>query len=246
MSMIWQLLDHLPWKYWGPVIKARRRSGGGRAFRKRNVGRNSYVDPSVQIFGWEHVTVGENASLSEGSWLNASAREGGNDRIVIGNFCHIGRRNFFSTGGLIHIKDFGLTGLDCHFLGCGHNIESPMIPYSASGLSAGAPIEVGVNCWLTTSVTVLEGVQIGFGSVIGARSVVTECVPPFSIAIGNPCNVVKRFDFRGNRWIAAEEFRDELAAFMPKEAEYLAELRRNRESLRPALHASGSRFGWLR
>jgi acetyltransferase-like isoleucine patch superfamily enzyme len=222
MSMTWKLLANLSWKYWGPVIKARCRSGGAKAFRKRKVGKNSYVDPSVQIFGWEHVTVGANAALSEGSWLNASARDGGYHRIIIGDFCHIGRRNYFCTGGLIHIKDFGFTGLDCHFLGCGHNIDSPMIPYAASGLSTGAPIEIGVNCWLTTSVTVLEGVHIGCGSVIGARSLVTDRVPRFSIAIGNPCGVVKRVDFKNNRWIAAQQFTDELAGFMPKEEEYLA------------------------
>jgi len=246
MSMMWRLLDRLPWKYWGCLVRARFRGGDAHAFRKRNVGNYTYVDPSVQIFGWEHVTLGESSILSEGCWLNASVRDGRPDRIIIGDFCHIGRRNYFSTGGQIHVKDFGFTGIDCHFLGCGHNVESPMIPYLVSGLSDGAAIEIGVNCWLTTSVTVLEGVVIGFGSVIGARALVVENVPPFSLALGTPCRVVKRFDFKNNRWIAAEHFTDELAGFMPTEVEYLGHLRQGAKSLRPALHASSTRFGWLR
>jgi acetyltransferase-like isoleucine patch superfamily enzyme len=227
-------------------MRARWWSGGTNDFRKRNVGVYSYVDPSVQIFGWRHVTVGKHSAVSEDSWLNASARDGENDRIVIGDFCYIGRRNYFSTGGLIHIKDFGFTGIDCHFLGSGHNVESPMIPYISSGLSSGAPIQVGVNCWLTTSVTVLEGVEIGCGSVVGARSVVTGSLPPFSISIGNPCRTIKRFDFKNHVWVPAHLFSEDFLAYMPSEAEYLAELRRTWDALGPQLHASSSRFGWIR
>lgn len=237
----------LPWKLWGPALRLRWRGGDCGAFRKRNVGESSYVDPTVQIFGWENVTVGKFAAISEGTLLNASARgTAGNDRITIGDYAHIGRRNYFSTGGYIEIKDFGFTGIDCHFLGCGHNVDSPMIPYVASGLSPGAPIELGINSWLTTSVTVLEGVTIGHGSVVGARSVVTGNIAPFSMAVGNPCKVTKRFDFKANRWVGAEDFKDGLSAYMPTESEYRAVLAKNWESVRPALHAASTRFGWLR
>jgi acetyltransferase-like isoleucine patch superfamily enzyme len=246
MSLIWAVLERLPWKQWGPLIRMRSRSIDVRAFRRKNVGQHSYVDPSVQVFGWENVTVGKCTAVSEGVWLNASVRDGRPDRIVIGDFCHIGRRNYFSTGGSIEIRDFGFTGIDCHFLGCGHNMDSPMTPYVVSGLTAGASIELGVNCWLTTSVTVLEGVRIGCGSVIGARSVVTDDIPPFSIAVGNPCKVVKRFDFKNNRWVPAQQLSDELARFMPQEDEYLQRLRAANDGLRPALHSSSPRFGWLR
>ena len=246
MSVMWRALDRIPWKLWGPLMRMRWRSTDAAAFRKRNVGGNSYVDPSVQIFGWQNVTVGKCTAVSEDVWLNASVRGAQHDRIVIGDFCHIGRRNYFSTGGLIHIEDFGFTGLDCHFLGCAHNMDSPLIPYLASGLTAGAPIELGVNCWLTTAVTVLEGVRIGRGSVIGARSVVTGSIPPFSIAVGNPCRVVKRFDFKNHRWVAAGQFDAELEKFAPAEEEYRSELVRAFGSLRPALHASSARFGWLK
>ncbi len=222
------------------------RAGRLHEFRKHNVGSYSYVDPSVQIFGWESVTVGKSSVLSEGVWLNASRRGCLNDRIVIGNNCHIGRRNYFSTGGLIEVRDFGFTGIDCHLLGCSHNAGDPFTPYVVSGLTDGAPIVLGVNAWLTTSVTVLEGVHIGCGSIVGARSVVRKSIPPFSVAAGNPCNVVKRFDFKNNKWLAADSYLDELDAFMPRESEYLERLRERQYPALPALHASSTRFGWLR
>jgi acetyltransferase-like isoleucine patch superfamily enzyme len=247
-SRKWRMLFELPWKYWGPVLELRNVMSGSsvRRFRKRNVGKSSYVDPSVQIFGWEQVSMGDNSVLSEGTWLNANSRNGHKDHIVIGNYCHIGRRNYFSSGESIVVKDFAFTGLDCHFLGCGHKIDSPLLPYISTGLTAGAPIEIGINCWLTTAVTVLEGVRIGHGSVVGTRSVVVEDLPPFSLAIGSPCRVVKRFDFRSNTWIAAADFTEAHRGYMPTESEYLTALLESGSGLMPSLHASSGRFGWLR
>ena len=49
--------------------------------------------------------------------------------------------------------------------------------------------------WIGQNVTVMPGVSIGDGAIIGANSVVASDIPPYSIAVGNPCRVVKmRFD----------------------------------------------------
>lgn len=241
-----RLYDLLPWQFTGIVFRMVTLSVGKvRKFRMSKVGENSYIDPTVQIIGWENISIGCNTTISEESWLNVNYRDKLNDQIIIGNNCHIGRRNFFSSGPLIRIKDYGFTGLDCHFLGCGHNIESPLTPYIASGLSIGGCIEIGVNCWLATSVTVMQNVKIGHGTVVGARSVVTRDLPPFSIAVGNPCRVVKRFDFINKKWIKVEMWNESLEKAMPDEDEYLAQLVKQYQKLQPSLIASSRRFGWL-
>lgn len=55
----------------------------------------------------------------------------------------------------------------------------------------GAPITIGDNCWIAGNVTVLPGVTIGEGCVIGAGSVVTRDIPANSLAVGNPCRVLR-------------------------------------------------------
>ncbi|MDE6407021.1 MAG: hypothetical protein K2K48_06295 [Anaeroplasmataceae bacterium] len=53
------------------------------------------------------------------------------------------------------------------------------------------PVIIGDKTWLGANVTVLPGVTIGEGAVIGAGSVVTKDIPPYTVAVGNPCKVVK-------------------------------------------------------
>ena len=56
----------------------------------------------------------------------------------------------------------------------------------------GAPITIGDNCWIAGNVTVCGGVTIGTGCVIGAGSVVTRDIPENSLAVGNPCRVIRK------------------------------------------------------
>jgi lipopolysaccharide O-acetyltransferase len=52
-------------------------------------------------------------------------------------------------------------------------------------------VKICKNAWLGEFVSVLPGVTIGEGSIIGTMSVVTKDIPPYSIAAGNPCKVIK-------------------------------------------------------
>lgn len=56
------------------------------------------------------------------------------------------------------------------------------------------PIKIGNGCWLGGGVIVLPGVCIGDGSVIGAGSVVTKDIPKNSLAVGNPCRVIRKIN----------------------------------------------------
>ena len=56
------------------------------------------------------------------------------------------------------------------------------------------PIIIGNGCWLGGGVIVLPGVTIGDGCVIGGGSVVTKDIPPNSLAVGNPCRVIRKIN----------------------------------------------------
>ncbi len=65
------------------------------------------------------------------------------------------------------------------------------------------------NCWIGGSVTVCAGVTIGEGCVIGAGSVVTRDIPPNSLAVGNPCRVLRQITEADSLAAHAEWFAEE-------------------------------------
>ena len=67
-------------------------------------------------------------------------------------------------------------------------------PRRIEGVTPARPIRIGRNVWIGFDACVLPGVNIGEGSVIGARSVVAEDVPPFCVAVGNPARIIRQLD----------------------------------------------------
>lgn len=61
----------------------------------------------------------------------------------------------------------------------------------AAGLEYTHPVTIGDNVWICAGAIVLPGVTIGSNSVIGAGSVVTKDIPANSLAVGNPCKVIR-------------------------------------------------------
>jgi maltose O-acetyltransferase len=60
-----------------------------------------------------------------------------------------------------------------------------------AGLEYTHPVNIGDNVWICAGALILPGVTIGANSVIGAGSVVTKDIPPDSLAVGNPCKVIR-------------------------------------------------------
>lgn len=62
------------------------------------------------------------------------------------------------------------------------------------------PVVIEDNVWLGEFVSVLPGVTIGKGTIIGANSVVSKSLPPYVIAVGTPAKPIKKFNFETNKW----------------------------------------------
>lgn len=160
---------------------------------------NSYISPNVHFLGRKNILIGKNTVISDNTWFNVNNRSNV-EKIFIGDNSYIGKNNFFSSGASISIGSYVMTGINCCFLGADHKIDNPLVPYISTGVTDNKSICLGDNVWLGANVTIVGDVEIGRGSIIGANSLVTKNIPEFSIAIGNPAVVIKRFDFNKNKW----------------------------------------------
>lgn len=62
------------------------------------------------------------------------------------------------------------------------------------------PVIIAEDVWIGEFVAVLPGVTIGKGSIVGAMSVVSKDIPPYSIAVGSPAKVIKQYNFTTEKW----------------------------------------------
>lgn len=103
--------------------------------------------------------------------------------------------NFYSNhnlvildGAKVEIGDNVFIAPNCCITTAGHSIN---IDERNRGLEYAYPIKIGNNVWIGAGVNILPGVIIGDNVTIGAGSVVNKSIPANSIAVGNPCKVIK-------------------------------------------------------
>ena len=111
-----------------------------------------------------------------------------------GNHIKVGK-NFFANYNCTFLDVAAITFGDNCLLGPNVSIYTaghPVHPLSRnSRYEYGIAVTVGNDVWLGGCTVICPGVTIGDGCVIGAGSVVTKDIPPYSIAAGNPCRVIR-------------------------------------------------------
>ena len=119
--------------------------------------------------------------------------------ISIGRNVYIGLNCTFVDNNLITIGDNTLIGSGVNISTASHPLQADERIMQDSGRLLGyrttsAPVHIGKNAWIGTGVTIISGVSIGDNTTIGAGSVVIKDIPPNSVAVGNPCRVVKNLE----------------------------------------------------
>ncbi len=109
--------------------------------------------------------------------------------VTIGKNCFIQQCcTFFGRGG-ITIGDGVFIGPKVNLITINHDPD----PDNRSA-TYGRPIVIEDKVWIGINSTVLPGVRIGYGAIIGAGSVVTKDVPAMTIAAGNPARIIKKIE----------------------------------------------------
>lgn len=113
-----------------------------------------------------------------------------NDKLIIGKFCAIAKGVEFVMNGANH-RMCSVTTYPFNIMGHGWEKATP----SMKDLPLKGNTVVGNDVWIGQNVTIMPGVHIGDGAIIGANSVVAKDVLPYHIVAGNPIQVIrKRFD----------------------------------------------------
>ena len=106
------------------------------------------------------------------------------DHVYIGNNCHLSIDD-------LSIDDYTLLASGISIIGGDHVFDVPGKPIRTTGRAERKGVVIGKDCWIGHGSIILDGVQIGEGSIIAAGSIVTKNVEPYSIYAGMPAKKIK-------------------------------------------------------
>lgn len=129
----------------------------------------SEIDETFGLFPPFYTDCGKNIKIGKNVFINACCR--------------------FQDQGGIEIGDGALIGHNTTIATLNHDFD----PAKRQNLTPSS-VKIGKNVWIGSDCTILPGVEIGDGAIIGAGSVVTKTVPANTISVGNPARVIKKIE----------------------------------------------------
>lgn len=167
----------------------------------------SHIQKLLRVDGKENISIYKGVVIQKLTWIAAvpltkeekchlSIGEG----TIIGHFNHI-----FATGE-IEIGKNVLTADRVFIADNQHEFENINIPIHSQGIKQLNKITIGDGSWIGENVCIL-GANVGKNCVIGANSVVTKDIPDYSVAVGSPARVIKKFDFEANNWVSLKKLK---------------------------------------
>ena len=182
---------------------------GPHSRRGRNFG--SFGEGSIVCFPWstifnEHyVHIGRDTMIGPDCSISAGMVPGQKcltERVVtIGDRCLIGKGSGIVGHFSIEIGDDVWTGHHVYITDQNHDYRDVSSPIGRQSMPE-KPVRIGSGSWIGFGSVILPGADIGEHVVIGANSVVSGHVPAFSVAVGAPARVIRRWD--GHEWTDVE------------------------------------------
>jgi acetyltransferase-like isoleucine patch superfamily enzyme len=150
------------------------------------------------------IKIGNSVQIRKDTWLNVPAEAGDGLKIVIDDQCVIGARTVISAKNLIHIERDVMFGTSVLVMDHNHAYEDIRVPIKNQGTTRGGIIRIEQGCWIGQGAAIVcnEGeLVIGRNSVVGANSLITRSFPPYSVILGNPARLARKYDLVKNAWV---------------------------------------------
>ncbi len=186
--------------FWYPILNIKNR------FIFGSYGKDVYIERGVIINRPRFVHIGNHVRIKRNTSINLhpiNKKENGillyiGDNVIISESC------FISACNKIVIEENVGISPNVMIIDNSRKPGDVIRPSKEQKVEAGF-VHIGADSWIAYGACVLPNVKIGRHCIIGALSVVTKDIPDYSVAIGAPAKVIKRFDFETRKWVRVDE-----------------------------------------
>jgi acetyltransferase-like isoleucine patch superfamily enzyme len=141
----------------------------------------------LEAFRDGRLELGEHVLFEPGVWITAP----GDARVRIGTGTFLNLNVMIAAYELVEIGSHCMLANGCFVSDANHRFDDPTRPVTWQGFTSKGPTRLGDNVWCGAHVVITSGVTIGERAIVGANSVVTTDVAPYSIVAGTPARVIK-------------------------------------------------------
>lgn len=167
------------------------------------IGKDTVIQIPFHSNNARNVYVGSKCIIISGGWIDTVEEYGGvkykprvdiGDGTYIGHRCHIISCRHMKIGRNVVIAD------NVYITDNMHGYEDITKPVLYTPLVSPGEVTIEDEAWIGEKVSVMPGVTIGKHAVVGSNSVVTKDIPPYTVAVGVPAKVIKKYDFETEQW----------------------------------------------
>jgi acetyltransferase-like isoleucine patch superfamily enzyme len=160
---------------------------------------SSTILNSLKIQGHKYISIDKKVYVHKFVWLGAYKISEVVPELVISEGVCLGNFNHITCGKKVFIGKNVLTADKVFITDHLHEYGNPNIPIIQQGIRIKQEVIIGDGAWIGENVSII-GANVGKNSIIGANSVVSSDIPDYSIAVGSPARVIKRYDFKNKKW----------------------------------------------
>ena len=150
------------------------------------------VGINVEVIGLDRLSFGTGTVIQSNVTLHCGGMDWSNrgGEVRLGRNCFVGHGAVLYGGGGITIRDDVLISPGVVITSHGHSYDAQATPMRAQPTRF-SPVLIDSNVWIGSGATILPGVHLGTGCVVGAGAVVTRSVAPGTLVVGIPARAVK-------------------------------------------------------
>jgi acetyltransferase-like isoleucine patch superfamily enzyme len=184
-------------RFWYPLANIKNR------FLFGEYGRDVYIGPGVIVNRPRFVSLGDRVRILRNTSINLHPSDRHSEEILLtlGNDVIISENCYISACNSIIIEENVGISPNVMIIDSTRKPGDIHRPSKEEDLTEGGYVKIEADSWVAYSACILPNVTIGRHAIIGALSVVNCDIPPYSLAVGSPAKVVKRYDFSKKVWV---------------------------------------------
>jgi len=161
-------------------------------FHKKGKGAIIRFNTRMDVFPFRDFEIGSKSIIEDFATINNGVGD-----VLIGDNCGIGLSNVII--GPVTMGNYVMLAQNIVISGLNHGYEDITVPPRLQTVIT-KQITIEDNVWIGANCVVTAGVTIGKHAIIGAGSVITKDIPGFSVAVGNPARVIKKYNATTGSW----------------------------------------------